>query len=76
MREFPGWPAWVPGADGVGPLLLGADGSPVRWVLLDGYVYDIRADLDWPAWQKGRWAVNEWRPQTIQEMDASPIDQL
>jgi hypothetical protein len=71
----PAVPAWAPGADGVGPLLLGADGSPVRWVLLDGYVYDIRADLDWPPWRKGRWAVNEWRPQTIGEMDAA-LDQL
>jgi hypothetical protein len=42
----------------------------------DGYIYDIRANLDYPPWQKGRWAVNEWRPQTIREMDADPLDQL
>ena len=69
-------PTWAPGTDGVGPPLLGADSTPVRWLLLDGYVYDIRADLDRPPWQKGRWAVNEWRAQTIREMDADPLDQL
>jgi hypothetical protein len=72
----PAVPAWAPGADGAGPLLLGADGSPERWLLLDGYVYDVRDDLDRPPWRKGRWAVNEWRPQTIREMDANPLDQL
>jgi hypothetical protein len=69
-------PAWAPGTDGVGPALLDAGGAPVRWLLLDGYIYDIRADLDCPPWQKGCWAVNEWRPQTIREMDADPLDQL
>jgi hypothetical protein len=72
----PAVPAWAPGTDGVGPLLLSADGVPVRWLLLDGYVYDIRDDLDRPPWKKGRWAVSEWRPQTIQEMEANPLDQL
>jgi hypothetical protein len=72
----PAVPVWAPGADGVGPALLDAGGAPVRWLLLDGYIYDIRADLDYPPWQKGRWAVNEWRPQTIREMDAGPLDQL
>jgi hypothetical protein len=72
----PAVPAWAPGTDGVGPPLLDAGGTSVRWLLLDGYVYDIRADLDYPPWQKGRWAVNEWRPQTIREMDANPLDQL
>ena len=72
----PAVPTWAPGTDGVGPPLLGADSTPVRWLLLDGYVYDIRADLDRPPWQKGRWAVNEWRAQTIREMDADPLDQL
>ena len=32
------------------------DGAPVRWLLMDGYVYDIRADQDQPPWQEGRWA--------------------
>jgi hypothetical protein len=72
----PAVPTWAPGTDGVGPHLLNASGASVRWLLLDGYVYDIRADLDYPPWQKGRWAVNEWRPQTTREMDANPLDQL
>lgn len=72
----PAVPTWAPGTDGVGPPLLDAGGAPVRWLLLDGYVYDIRADLDYLPWQKSRWAVNEWRPQTTWEMDANPLDQL
>jgi len=27
---------------------------PVRWLLMDGYVYDIRDDQDHPPWQEGR----------------------
>jgi len=38
------------------PALLAADGTPVRWLLAAGYVYDIRDDQDQPPWQKGRWA--------------------
>jgi hypothetical protein len=72
----PAVPAWAPGADGVGPPLLAADGTLVRWLLLGGYVYDIRDDQDRPPWQKGRWAVNEWRPQTIREMEGDPLDQM
>src|SRR2546430_15074697 len=68
----PSVPAWTPGTDGAGPPLLAADGAPVRWLLLDGYVYDVRDDQDQPPWQKGRWAVNEWRPQTMREMTADP----
>ncbi len=55
----PAVPTWAPGLDGVGPSLQGADGELVRWILLDGYVYDIRDDL---YGQPGRWPVNEWRP--------------
>lgn len=68
----PSVPAWAPGTDGVGPSLLAADGTPVRWLLVDGYVYDIRDDQDQPPWQEGRWAVNEWRPQTTGEMKVDP----
>lgn len=53
---------------------MSAGDARVRWLLLDGYVYDIRADLYWPPWQKGQWAVNEWRPKTIGEMEANPLD--
>jgi hypothetical protein len=38
-------PAWAHGTDGVGPALLSPDGAPVWWLLMDGYVYDIRDDL-------------------------------
>ena len=38
------------------PPLLSPDGVPVRWLLMDGYVYDIRDDQDHPPWQEGRWA--------------------
>jgi hypothetical protein len=37
-------PAWAHGTDGVGPALLSPDGAPVWWLLMDGYVYDIRDD--------------------------------
>jgi hypothetical protein len=30
------------------------DDAPVRWLLMDGYVYDIRDDQDHPPWQEGR----------------------
>jgi len=50
----PAVPAWAPGTDGAGPHLVSADGTPLRWLLLDGYVYDIRADQDEPPWEKGR----------------------
>ncbi len=36
------------------PALLSPDGVPVRWLLTDGYVYDIRDDQDHPPWQEGR----------------------
>ena len=39
------------------PALLSADGAPVRQLLMDGYVYDIRDDQDHPSWQEGRWAL-------------------
>ena len=38
------------------PPLLSPDGVPVRWLLMDGYVDDIRDDQDHPPWQEGRWA--------------------
>jgi hypothetical protein len=38
-------PAWAHGTDGVGPALLSPDGAPVWWLMMDGYVYDIRDDL-------------------------------
>lgn len=38
-------PAWAHGTDGVGPALLSPDGAPVWWLLMDGYVYNIRDDL-------------------------------
>jgi hypothetical protein len=41
----PAMPAWAHGTDGVGPALLSPDGAPVWWLLMDGYVYDIRDDL-------------------------------
>jgi len=30
------------------------DDAPVRWLLMDGYVYDIRDDQDHLPWQEGR----------------------
>jgi hypothetical protein len=51
----PALPAWAHGT-GAGPALLSPDGAPVRWLLMDGYVYDIRDDQDHPPWQEGRWA--------------------
>jgi len=39
-------PAWAHGTDGVGPALLFPDGAPVRRLLMDGYVNDIRDDQD------------------------------
>jgi hypothetical protein len=41
-------PAWVHGTDRGGPALLSPDGTPVRWLLIDGYVYDRRDDWDHP----------------------------
>ena len=52
----PAVPAWAHGTDGVGPALLFPDGAPVRRLLMDGYVNDIRDDQDHPPWQEGRWA--------------------
>ncbi len=66
-------PTWAPGADGVGPALPSPDGVPGRWLPMGGYVYDIRDDQDHPPWQEGRWAVNEWRPQTWREMGAGRL---
>ena len=34
------------------PPLLSPDGVPVRWLLMDGYVYDIRDDQDHPPSRK------------------------
>ena len=36
------------------PALLSPDGAPARWLLMDGYIYDIRDDQDHPPWQEGR----------------------
>ncbi len=44
----PAVPAWAHGTDGTGPALLSPDGAPVRWLLMDGYVYDICDDQDHP----------------------------
>ena len=46
----PAVPAWAHGTDGVGPALLSPGGAPVRWLLMDGYVYDIRDDQDHQLW--------------------------
>ena len=46
-------PAWAPGTNGVSPALLSPDGVPVSWLLMDGYVYDVRDDRDHPPWQEG-----------------------
>jgi hypothetical protein len=72
----PAVPAWAPGSDGVGPSLQAPDCAPVRWLLMDGYVYDIRADQTLPPWQEGRWAVNEWRPQPWREILADPLEEM
>lgn len=72
----PAVPAWSAGSDGVGPALQAPDGAPVRWLLMDGYVYDIRADQTQPPWQEGRWAVNEWRPQPWREILADPLEEM
>ena len=42
----PAVPAWAYGTDGAGPALLSPDGAPARWLLMNGYVYDIRDDQD------------------------------
>ena len=69
-------PAWAHGTDGVGPALLSPDGAPVRWLLIDGYVYDIRDDQDHPPWPGRPLGVNEWRPQTWRETLASPTEEI
>lgn len=51
--------AWVLGGDGIGVGLADPpEGGSGRWLLLDGYVYDIHQAIDQPD----RWAVNEARP--------------
>jgi hypothetical protein len=50
----PAVPAWAHCTVGVGPALLSPGSAPVRWLLMDGYVYDIRDDQDHPPWQEGR----------------------
>ncbi len=45
-------PAWAHYAVGVGPALPSPDGAPVRWLLMDGYVYHIRDDQDHPPWRE------------------------
>jgi hypothetical protein len=49
----PAVPARAHGTDGVGPALLSPDGAPTRWLLMDGYAYDIRDNQDRPPWQEG-----------------------
>jgi len=44
----PAVPAWAHCTVGVGPALLSPGSAPVRWLLMDGYVYDIRDDQDHP----------------------------
>ena len=52
--------------------LLFPDGAPVRWLLMDGYVNEIRDDQDHRPWQEGRWAsMNGVR--RLDERDASPL---
>ena len=58
------------------PPLLSPDGVPVRWLLMDGYVYDIRDDQDHPALAGRPPGVNEWRPQTWRETLASPMEEI
>ena len=41
----PAMSAWAHGTDGVGPALLSPGSAPVRWLPMDGYVYNIRDDL-------------------------------
>ena len=48
----PAVPAWAHYAVGVGPALPSPDGAPVRWLLMDGYVYHIRDDQDHPPWRE------------------------
>jgi hypothetical protein len=55
-RSEPAVPTWVHGTNRGDPALLSPDGAPVRWLLMDGYVYDIRDTQDHPPWQEGRWA--------------------
>ncbi len=50
----PAVPAWAHCTVDVGPAVLSPGGAPVRWLLMDGYVYDIRDDQDHPPWQEGR----------------------
>ena len=50
----PPCPRGLHGTDGVGPALLSPGSAPVRWLLMDGYVYDICDDQDHPPWQEGR----------------------
>jgi len=52
----PAVPTWAHCTVGVGPALLSPGSAPVRWLLMDGYAYDIRDDQDHPPWQEGRWA--------------------
>jgi hypothetical protein len=49
----------VPGLDGIGSMLRTQENEPARWLLTEGYFYEVRADQGHPPWQKGRWAVNE-----------------
>jgi hypothetical protein len=51
--------SWVPGLDGIGSILRTPEDRPARWLLTEGYFYEIRADQEQPPWHKGRWAVNE-----------------
>jgi hypothetical protein len=44
----PPCPRGLHGTDGVGPALLSPGSAPVRWLLMDGYVYDICDDQDHP----------------------------
>jgi hypothetical protein len=69
-------PRGVHGTDGVGPALLSPGGAPVRWPLMDGYVYDIRRRPGPPALAGRPLGVNEWRPQTWRETLVSPIDEI
>jgi len=50
----PAVPAWAHCTDGAAPALLSPVSAPVRWLLMGGYVYDIRDDQDHPSWQEGR----------------------
>jgi hypothetical protein len=56
------------------PALLSPDGAPVRWLLTDGYVYDIRDDQDYPPWQEGRWASMNGVRRSWRETLASPLE--